>query len=75
MNFYPSQFDRDDGKVTAIRRNDGEWCLRSIRGPAWFWNMQTNSWDIATGSFKLDAPEYGTHLGNALTLLVSLDPV
>lgn len=40
-----TEYTRDDG-IVMFRRTEG-WSLRCIKGPAWFWNFETNEWVIA----------------------------
>jgi hypothetical protein len=74
-DIYPSSYGRTDGLVSAFKLKTG-WVLRSIRGPAWFWNCVSRSWDIScvTG-FRADAPQYVMSEAEALELLPSLAPV
>lgn len=75
MNIFPTSYGREDGKVTALKV-DGGWVLRSIRGPAWFWNHQTQRWDVScvTG-FRVETPSYVLPEEKALGLLPTLEPM
>jgi hypothetical protein len=76
-DIFPTTYGRTDGQVTAFKYSEG-WVLRSVRGPAWFWNHQTGAWDI---SIHLDlrepetAARYLLPMGAALKILPTLAPV
>lgn len=39
----PTEYMRPD-KVSLIRMASGQWAIRDIRGPAWFWNFIGEKW-------------------------------
>jgi len=74
-DIFPTSYGRTDGKVTALKALDG-WILRSLRGPAWFWNHVTKEWDISCVSgFRADSPCYVMSQKEALRLLPEIEPV
>ncbi len=75
QDIFPTMFGRKDGKITAIKLSSG-WVLRCIRGPAWFWNHTTNTWDISCISgFRSDEHKYVMTQDEALSILKTLIPV
>lgn len=45
MKIEVTSFRREDG-VTLMKTLQGQWMLRSICGPAWFWDTEENNWMI-----------------------------
>lgn len=75
QQIFVSEYSRTDGRVRAIRMGD-KWALRSIFGPAWFWNRETETWDISSApGFRADAPRYLLTLPQVLKLLPIISPV
>lgn len=67
MKIIVSEYTREDG-VQAIRIKEGQWVLRSILGPAWFWDVTINDWQISTmRGFQLES--FAMTVDKALTLL------
>jgi hypothetical protein len=61
-----TEYTRDDG-TTLHQLPSGNWVLRCILGPAWFWNPDTRRWDPASGIKSLD--EYELPFEQAYPLL------
>jgi len=70
-----TEFTRTDRKVQAIRRGvDDTWVLRCTNGPTWFWNTQTEGWDISSKpDFTLDAKYHMTEAA-AMWLIIRINP-
>lgn len=52
MKIIITQYEREDGVVLLrCREPRDKWILRTILGPAWFWNPVEDRWII---SLKLD---------------------
>jgi hypothetical protein len=48
MKVQITQYEREDG-VTMFRCHDRDgWIIRSILGPAWFWDPNLNVWVVVS---------------------------
>lgn len=74
---HATSYGRTDGKVTAVKVHDGEWVLRCVRGPAWFWNFDTREWTICT-TLDMNSKSFTKHYirteQEVLALLPTLEP-
>jgi hypothetical protein len=51
MNIAITQYEREDGVLLFRCHNPkNKWMLRSILGPAWFWDPTENKWIINPSS-------------------------
>jgi hypothetical protein len=41
-----TEYSREDG-VAMFRNRDGSWTVRSVAGPAWFWDFVSKAWVVA----------------------------
>jgi len=69
--FY-TQVDREDGRITALK-TEGGWMLRTIAGPAWFWNFNESRWVIVTSDPDLTSPDFVQPISLVLDLLETLE--
>ncbi len=74
-NIYISSYERDDGKVTAIKTRDG-WILRCIWGASWFWNFSDKKWVISTTpGLDIHTKDYLLNHSQAINILSIIEPV
>lgn len=67
----PTEYQNAVTGVTALKMGAGYWALRSICGPAFFWNFKTKEWVIHT----LMAKDSDPFIRNEETALQALDTV